>query len=104
MMPVRCGYFPVMMLARAGVHPPLRHAANSAATMWHPASRYDLVRCGIALYGLAPGADGLDREPVPDLRAGLSLKARVSHVQELPAGAPMAHPLFPLLWPRAAGV
>ena len=31
--------------------------------MWHPASRYDMVRCGIALYGLAPAADGIDRHP-----------------------------------------
>ena len=41
----------------------LRHAANSAGAMWHPASRYDLVRCGIALYGLAPDATG--HRPVP---------------------------------------
>jgi alanine racemase len=54
--------------------------------MWHPASRYDLVRCGIALYGLAPCADGLVRPPVPHLRPALSLKARVSHVRRLDAG------------------
>jgi len=36
-------------LARVDVHPPIRHAANSGAALWHPASRYDLVRCGIAV-------------------------------------------------------
>ncbi len=43
-------------LAEAGVPVRLRHAANSAAAIAHPASRYDLVRCGIAVYGIAPGA------------------------------------------------
>ena len=43
---------------RPGMRVPLRHAANSAAAIAHPASRYDLVRCGIAVYGIAarPGA------------------------------------------------
>ena len=40
--------------------------------MWHPASRYDLVRCGIALYGLAPAADGIDRGPASRLRPAMS--------------------------------
>ena len=61
-------------LAGAGVRPPLRHAANSAGAMWHPASRYDLVRCGIALYGLAPDATGIGRGPATRLRAGPGLK------------------------------
>jgi len=80
-------------LAEAGVRPPIRHAANSGAAMWHPASRYDLVRCGIALYGLAPGADGVDRPPVPNLRPALALKARVSHVRALPAGERLSYGL-----------
>jgi alanine racemase len=80
-------------LARAGVRPPLCHAANSAGAMWHPASRYDLVRCGIALYGLAPDATGIDRCPAPRLRAALSLKARVSHVRTLGAGERLSYGL-----------
>jgi alanine racemase len=81
------------VLARRGVQPELLHAANSAGAMWHPASRYDLVRCGIALYGLAPSADGLGRSPVPQLRPALSLKARVSHVRELQAGERLSYGL-----------
>jgi alanine racemase len=83
----------VASLAAAGVRPPILHAANSAAAMWHPACRYDLVRCGIALYGLAPAADGWDRPPVPRLRPALSLKARVSHVRELGAGERLSYGL-----------
>ncbi len=76
----------VAALAERGIRPPLLHAANSAGAMWHPASRYGLVRCGIALYGLAPCARGLDRPPLPHLRPALSLKARVAHIRELSAG------------------
>jgi alanine racemase len=80
-------------LAAAGVAPALRHAANSGGAIWHPGSRFDMVRCGIALYGLAPGADGIDRHPVPLLRPAMSLKARVSFVKEVPAGERLSYGL-----------
>jgi alanine racemase len=44
----------VAAVEAAGIRVPMRHAANSAAAIAHPASRYDLVRCGIAVYGIAP--------------------------------------------------
>jgi alanine racemase len=50
----------------------LLHAANSAATLSVPASHFDLVRCGVALYGLDPfGADAAARglEPALELRS-----------------------------------
>lgn len=40
---------------RAGLRPRLRHLANSAATLALPQTHYDLVRPGIAVYGLSPG-------------------------------------------------
>lgn len=43
----------VAELDAAGLRPPLLHAANSAATIEHPHARFDLVRCGIAVYGVA---------------------------------------------------
>ena len=46
---------------------PMRHAANSAAAIAHPASRYDLVRCGIAVYGIPPS---------PALAGRIALRAR----------------------------
>jgi alanine racemase len=59
-----------------GLRPELRHLANSAAAITLPEARYDLVRVGIASYGIepAPGlatAVGLDLEPVMTLRAQL---------------------------------
>jgi alanine racemase len=77
-------------LAAAGVVPSLVHAANSAGAIAHPASRYDLVRCGIALYGQAPSAALMGQA---DLRPALSLKARVSYVKRVPAGAPISYGL-----------
>ena len=80
-------------LARHGIHPPLRHAANSAGAMWHPAARYDMVRCGIALYGAAPAANGIDRLPAPSLRPAMALKARVSFVKRVAAGSRLSYGL-----------
>ena len=70
-------------LAAAGISVPLRHAANSAAALAHPDSRYDLVRCGIALYGIppAPALDGA----VP-LVPAVRLATEVSFVKPVAAG------------------
>jgi alanine racemase len=69
-------------LAEAGIDPGVRHVANSAATLAFPEARFDLVRSGIAVYGIAPSA-GVDH---PGLRPALSLKARVTHLTDLAAG------------------
>jgi len=77
-------------LAGRGIRPELLHAANSAGLIAHPAARLDLVRCGIAIYGLAP-AQGLDG--LVDLRPALSLKAEVSFVKPLAAGEAVSYGL-----------
>lgn len=61
------------------------HAANSAATLWHPASHYDCVRPGISLYGLHPAGDGGDPGE-ENLRPALSLKSYVAGVRRLAPG------------------
>ncbi|MBW9204727.1 alanine racemase [Mumia sp. zg.B17] len=72
----------VAELASLGVEPQLRHLANSAATLTRPSTHHDLVRVGIASYGLSPGpaigapAD-LGLTPVMTLRTALSLVRRV---------------------------
>ena len=75
-------------LGREGIHPRLRHAANSAATLALPASHLDLVRCGIALYGIppAPHLRGL----VP-LRPAMRVCARVVHRKRVPAGTAIGY-------------
>ena len=71
-------------IAVAGHHVPLVHAANSAATMSMPSSRFGMVRAGIAIYGISPGA-ALDQQAA-SLRPALSLRARVSLVKRVRAG------------------
>src|SRR5437588_308851 len=72
-----------LTLQRRGILPDLVHAANSAGLIAHPASRYNLVRCGIAIYGIDPDPRLAGRV---DLRPAMSLKARVSFVKEVPPG------------------
>lgn len=62
---------------------PIRHLANSAATLTRSDLHYDLVRPGIAVYGLDP----LGR-PVPEtpLRPAMTFRTRVALVKRVPAG------------------
>lgn len=57
------------VLRAHGLSWPRRHAANTAATIAHPSARFDLVRPGIGLFGLAPGVPDSPRlEPVMRVR------------------------------------
>jgi alanine racemase len=78
-------------LDAAGIRPPRVHAANSAGAIAHPASRLDLVRCGIALCGVSPGVrlDGL-----LDLRPALRLVSEVSFVKTVAAGTRVSYGLI----------
>lgn len=77
-------------LDERGMRPALLHTANSAGAIWHPGARLDMVRCGIALYGLAPalGLPGCD-----DFRPAMALKSRVSYVKPLAAGQRVSYGL-----------
>ncbi len=70
----------VAELDAEGLRPPMLHAANSAAAIDHPQARFDLVRAGIAVYGVAPSpplADRLRLEPAMRLSAEVSMVKRV---------------------------
>lgn len=67
----------------AGIRLRYRHLANSAGTMSDPGTHFDLVRCGIAAYGLWPSNDLLG---MLDLRPALALKARVNMTKMVDAG------------------
>ena len=63
---------------RAGLRPEVRHLANSAGALLRPSARFDLVRCGIASYGLSPApavvtGDELGLVPAMTVRARLVL-------------------------------
>ena len=66
-----------------GIDPGIVHAANTAAAMHIPESRYDMVRCGIAIYGLEPSLES----PLPGgFSPAVTMSARVAQVKKLPAG------------------
>jgi alanine racemase len=71
------------VLQEQGLRPPIIHAANSAATLSFPESHFDMVRPGIAIYGMDPSPEV--RLP-GGFRPALSFKTQVSQVKMLPAG------------------
>jgi alanine racemase len=71
---------------RAGITPQLRHLANSAALLTRPDTHFDLVRAGIAVYGLTP-VEGVDF----GLRPAMSARAKVIYAKRLPAGAGISY-------------
>jgi alanine racemase len=75
--------------ARLGVRPQWLHAANTAGTLVHPASRFDLVRPGIGVYGLSPGADVVAADH--DLRPALRLVTEVAFAKRIAAGTPVSY-------------
>lgn len=76
-------------LESQGIHIPVKHCCNSAATMVHPEMHLDRVRPGIILYGLAPDASWM--QPLFDLRPAMELKTVVSMVKTIPAGTPVSY-------------
>ena len=74
----------VELLRRQGIDIPIRHAANSAAVINLPGTHLDMVRPGIAIYGLYPSAE-TDRTRAVLIPA-MTLKARIVHVKHVPAG------------------
>ena len=69
----------------AGIQPSVRHLANSAATLVRPDTHYDLVRPGVAVYGLSPGPEvGAARDL--GLRPAMSLTSQVALAKRVPAG------------------
>jgi len=71
-------------LQETGIQFPLRHAANSAAIIELPETHLDLVRAGIAQYGLWPSEE-VDRSRI-HLQPAMTLKSRIIQVKSVPAG------------------
>jgi alanine racemase len=72
--------------AAHGLHPEVRHLANSAGALVWDEIRYDLTRCGIALYGLSPDKAMLGPASTWGLRQAMTLSARLALVKRVDAG------------------
>ncbi len=84
-----CCFEEVLASLRAeGWHFPLVHAANSAAALWQPHTRFNAVRAGIALYGVSPS----NEMPLPaSFRPAMSFHSYVTRVADLPPGSPISY-------------
>ncbi|MCW2868486.1 MAG: alr [Marmoricola sp.] len=69
----------------AGLTPEVRHLANSAGALLHPATWFDLVRVGIAAYGLSPAPDVLTSEQI-GLTPAMTVRGTVVAVRGLQPG------------------
>ncbi len=78
----------VETLQRQGRRPPLVHLANSAATLTFPDTHFDLVRIGLAQYGLYPSSH---LQAVVALRPALALKAKIIFVKTVPPGTGVSY-------------
>ena len=70
---------------RAGLPVPLRHLANSASTLTDPSAHFDLVRAGLAVYGLSP-VPQVDGPAAYGLTPAMTLRGRLAAVKRVPAG------------------
>ena len=75
---------------RAGLRPEVRHLANSAATLTAPATHFDLVRPGIAVYGLSP-VPHLGAPSSYGLRPAMTLRSTVALTKDVPAGSGVSY-------------
>ena len=71
-------------LQKAGFEPSVRHAANSAALIDMPQSHLDMVRPGIAIYGLNPSDEIVNKQVT--LIPAMALKSKIIQLKEVPAG------------------
>lgn len=65
------------------------HTANSAALLQFPATRLNLVRTGLSIYGLMPRLQA--GTALPPLQPALTLKTRIALIRDLPAGHPISY-------------
>lgn len=72
----------------AGLDPEVTHLANSAGALLHPGARHDLVRIGLASYGLDP-APG--HTPDLGLRPAMTVRASLAQVKRVEAGAGVSY-------------
>jgi len=77
----------VHQLGRLDVHPPVVHACNSAGTITMPRAHFDMVRTGIAVYGIPPVVDSRTL----DLQPALNLTSEVVRVVTIGVGTSVGY-------------
>ena len=83
--------FMVEQLELLGINIPIKHVSNSAATMDLPDLKFDMVRCGIVLYGHYPSDDVLKERLI--LKPAMTLKTTIAHIKEVQPGVGISYGL-----------
>ncbi|KAF3887891.1 MULTISPECIES: alanine racemase [Nostocales] len=78
----------IAQIKALGIEPPCLHLANSAATLSDKSLHYDMVRAGLALYGLYPA---IHLESSIDLKPVMQVKARVTQVKTIAPGTGVSY-------------
>jgi len=78
-------------LNRIGIEPTLHHLSNSAATIADASSHFDLVRTGIALYGLSPDVEHMGSSKDLGLLPSMTLRAKIHLVKKVLSGTPVGY-------------
>jgi alanine racemase len=81
----------VANLESAGYDNLIRHLSNSAATLADQASAFDMVRTGIAMYGLTPDLNLMGTSKSLGLKPAMKLRAKLHLVKDVPAGSPVGY-------------
>jgi alanine racemase len=75
----------------SGITPRLIHLSNSAAALSNPSAHFDLIRLGIAMYGLSPDVENMGSSIELNLKPVMKLRARLHLVKEVPAGSQVGY-------------
>ncbi|MBI3428672.1 MAG: alanine racemase [Actinobacteria bacterium] len=78
-------------LNELGIEPPIHHLSNSAASLVDASSHFDLVRVGIAMYGLTPDIEHLGSSDSLGLKPAMTLKAKIHLVKDVLANTPVGY-------------
>jgi alanine racemase len=78
-------------LAAVGVNPLIKHLANSAAALTNQSAAFDLIRTGIAMYGLTPDLEHLGTSKSLGLAAAMEVRAKLHLVKKVPANSPVGY-------------
>jgi alanine racemase len=78
------------LAADAGLAPEVRHLSNSAGALLRPSARFDLVRFGIAAYGLTPAPEVASSDDL-GLVPAMTVRARVAMAKDLEPGAGVSY-------------
>ena len=77
------------LLRQEGIDIPNCHISNSAGMIEYPEAEYDMVRCGIVIYGIYP-SDQIDQSSIRLIPA-LEIKSHVIYIKEIPAGTGISY-------------